>query len=271
MGALNGEVAIVTGAGRGIGLTIARALASEGSSVALAARSASEVQQGVTGIERDGGRAIAVPTDVADPAQVYDLRQVTEATLDPVTLLVNNAGTPGPVGADWEVDPDEWWRCVEVIVKGSFLCARAVLPGMIARGQGRIINVASTSGTGPRPGLTATSVAKTAQIRFSEGLAEETMNLGVKVLTIHPGLVKTALVESYLQSPELNRWAPGLDQADFLPPALAGALCVRIARGEADTLAGRFLRFSDDLDDLGAKADDLRDDERLVLRLIEAN
>ena len=108
-------------------------------------------------IDTNGGKALAIPADVTDPLQVEESVAAIERVLGPVTLLVNNAGTPGPVGADWEVDADDWWRCIEVSVRGAFLCSRAVLPQMVDRRCGRIINVAGGTGIRAVPGLTGTA------------------------------------------------------------------------------------------------------------------
>ena len=143
---LRGQVAIVTGGGRGLGRTFAHALAAAGAAVAVVARSSDELAEVVASIRELGRRATAITGDVTDRQAVEHVVHETERQLGPVDLLVNNAAilrTPGPL---WEVDPDEWWRTMEVNVRGPFLCARAVLPGMIERGRGRIINVASGAG-----------------------------------------------------------------------------------------------------------------------------
>ena len=161
----------------------------------------------------------------------------TEHQLGPFTLLVNNAGTPGPAGLDWEVDPEAWFECIDVIVRGAFLLSQAVVPGMIARWAGRIINIASITGIRPSPRITATSVAKTALIRFSEGLAVQLEAHGICVFAVHPGVVRTRLLESYgLQIPE----------ARFVGAERAGSLCARLASGRYDLLSGRFLGIDDD-------------------------
>jgi NAD(P)-dependent dehydrogenase (short-subunit alcohol dehydrogenase family) len=148
---LGGQTAFVTGAGRGIGLAVAKELASRGANVALVARTKAQVDDGAAAIMAEGaGKALAFVVDVRDPAGVRQAAAATAAELGPITLLVNNAGTGGPAGLDWEVDADRWWECIESIVRGAFNCTRAVLPGMIARGGGRVVDMASV--TGRRPG-----------------------------------------------------------------------------------------------------------------------
>ncbi len=169
--ALNRDVAIVTGAGRGIGRAIALSLAAEGAAVAVCARTESEIAATAEFISDAGGQAVAIRLDVRDDAAVRAAVSETESRFGRVTLVVNNAGTPGPAGLDWEVDATVWFECIDVIVRGALLLSQAVVPGMIAHGSGRIINVGSISGTRAFPAITATSIAKTALIRFSEGLA----------------------------------------------------------------------------------------------------
>jgi len=267
---LDGQVAIVSGGGRAIGLAISKALAEAGAGVAVVARSGPDVEAAASAIRSAGGRTLALPADVTDLARIREVVDRTERELGPVTLLVNNAGTPGPVGPDWEVDAADWWRCVEVSVRGAFVCSQAILPRMLTRGRGRIINVASRTGVGPRAFLTGTSVAKTALIRFTEGLAAEMQARGISVFAIHPGAVRTDMIAAYLQAPGSPQWLPALHQAaeDFwAPPEAAGALCVRLAAGLYDPLSGRFLAITDNLDDLLARLEEIEKRELYVLRL----
>jgi NAD(P)-dependent dehydrogenase (short-subunit alcohol dehydrogenase family) len=117
---------------------------------------------------------------------------------DNLDLLVNNAGQFGPVGPIAITDPGEWWQTLEVNLRGPLYCVRAVLPGMLRRGHGRIINASSSSGFAAVPMLLAYSVSKAALYRLTENLAMETRGHGVTVFTIIPGLVRTAMSESAL-------------------------------------------------------------------------
>jgi NAD(P)-dependent dehydrogenase (short-subunit alcohol dehydrogenase family) len=197
---LTGQVAIVTGGGRGIGRAMALALAKAGAAVAVVARTEEQLAETVALIKQAGGRAIAIATDVTDPQAVEQMASQVERQLGPVDLLVNNAGHPGEVGATWEVDPDAWWRCMDVNLRGPFLCARAIVPGMIARGGGRIVTTASHTGVGLWPGMSAYATSKAAAIRLCETLAAETKEHGIRVFAIHPGGVQTALTESQFLS-----------------------------------------------------------------------
>src|SRR5215211_2695960 len=118
-----------------------------------------------------GGRAIALSVDVTDHAGVEQAVARTERELGPVTLLVNNAAVATPVGPAWEVDPDAWWRTVEVNLRGPFVCARAVLPGMLSRRAGRIVNIVAVAAFNTAPFMSAYAASKAGLISFTEDLA----------------------------------------------------------------------------------------------------
>jgi NAD(P)-dependent dehydrogenase (short-subunit alcohol dehydrogenase family) len=255
---LSQDVAIVTGAGRGIGRAIALSLARAGAAIAVLARSADEIAATAALIDSAGGRALAIPVDVTDAAAVRTGVSEVVQRLGPVTVLVNNAGAPGPAGLDWKVDPAAWFECIDVSLKGAFLMCQSVVPGMINRGTGRIINVASITGTRAFAPIFATSIAKTGLIRFTEGLAAQLDAHRVRVFAIHPGVVRTRLLESYgLQLPE--EW--------FVGPERAGALCMELASGRYDALSGRFLSIDDNLDEFLTRTTDIVARELCMLRI----
>ena len=198
---LAGTTALVTGGGRGLGRAIAQALGSAGAAVAIAARSPDELAAALTALRAAGTTAVALQVDVTDRAAVEAIVEQTERELGPIDLLVNNAGTCNAIAPVWEVDPDVWWHEVEIHLRGSFLCARAVVPGMIARGRGRIINMASGVGLLPFPFTSAYSCGKAALMRLTDSLAVSTRALGVHVFAISPGNVRTAMMD---QSRELR-------------------------------------------------------------------
>lgn len=267
---LSGQVAIVTGGGRGIGRAIALAFARAGAAVAVAARSQDQLDETVALIDAEGGRALAVVAEVSDRFSVELMVAETERRLGPVDLLVNNAGAPGPAGPLWENDPDEWRRCIEIMVSGPFLTCHAVLPGMVGRRRGRIINVTSGIGNRSFPYLSAYNVAKTAVTRLSETLAAETSEYGIAVFAMAPGLVRTQMPSQIGDSEGGRRWLPGFGEnaeAHAQPPEKAAALCLSLASGQADALSGRYLSTRDDLDDLVRRAEQIRRDDLYALRL----
>ncbi|HKO75316.1 MAG TPA: SDR family NAD(P)-dependent oxidoreductase, partial [Gaiellaceae bacterium] len=138
MSELQGQVALVTGGGRGIGRNVALELAGAGMKVAVSARSANEIDDVAAEV---GG--IAIRCDVSDRGQVEAMVAETEGKLGPIDLLVANAGMAPDEDKAWEMEPSDWWRTFEVNVLGVYLCNRAVIPGMLERERGRIVNVAS--------------------------------------------------------------------------------------------------------------------------------
>jgi NAD(P)-dependent dehydrogenase (short-subunit alcohol dehydrogenase family) len=200
MTVLGGQVALVTGGGRGLGRAIAHALAEQGASVAVGARSTDEVDA-VAGELRDAGRnATSVPLDVADPASVENaVRRVTDE-LGPVDVLVNNAGVVWPLGLLTKVDADEWQRSVAINLFGVVRCIRAVLPGMLERRYGRIINLSSGAATGTgMPAASAYSVAKAGVDMLTANLAVELADTGVCINGVRPGTVDTSM-QDYMRT-----------------------------------------------------------------------
>jgi NAD(P)-dependent dehydrogenase (short-subunit alcohol dehydrogenase family) len=243
---LSERIALVTGGGRGIGANIARALARDGWSVVVTARTRDEIDAVA---EEVGGRAIEM--DVTSRESVD--RAVADA--GPVELLVANAGTSDR-SVTWEEDPEVWWRTFEVNVLGVHLCCRAVIPGMLERGSGRI--VITGSGASYLPGATATAypASKAAVGRYGETLNNE-LDGRIPVFVISPGLVRTAMTEGAFG-----------DDAPWTPPELAPELVRKLASGDYDALAGRYLHAEhDDVDDLLTRIDDVRERDLNAIRV----
>ena len=244
-------VAFVTGASRGVGQELARALAAEGYDVAIAARSDLSDTAGL--VERAGRRALPLTLDVTDAAGVDAAVERVETELGPLDLVVNNAGTDRAFGPLWEADPELWWADVDVHLRGTFLVCRAVLPRMLTRRAGRVVNVASNAGLRPSPYNSAYGAAKAAILNLTESLAASLEGTGVAVFAISPGYVMTAMTERLLEVQEERGWFPHLVGRETLDPALASGLVLQLASGKADRLSGRYFHALDDLDDLVAK------------------
>jgi NAD(P)-dependent dehydrogenase (short-subunit alcohol dehydrogenase family) len=266
---LDGQVALVTGAGRGIGQAIALALSDAGAAVAICARSQDQLTRVADEIAAREGPVLAVRCDVSRRSEVEDMVSTVEASLGPIDLLVNNAARPGPVGPIAATDPDDWWLSMEVNVRGPLYCARAVLPGMLSRGRGRIINISSGAGFQAWPMASAYTVGKTALYRLSENIAAETRGLGVAVFAISPGFVRTAMNDWCLSCGE-----PSIEQefADLyasnedVPAEAPAALVAYLASGAADVLSGRNLDISDDVAQLVTRAVEIEERDLYVLR-----
>jgi NAD(P)-dependent dehydrogenase (short-subunit alcohol dehydrogenase family) len=236
-------VAIVTGGNRGLGRAFVAALAGAGWRVAAIVRTPAAFPE-----------CESFVADVTDEAAVGRAFTGIERSLGPADLLVNNAGIIGPLGPFTGSSVGEWWRTLEVDLLGPAICARCVLPGMIARGTGRIVNIASGGGATMFPYFSSYITAKSALIRFTECLAHEVKQHGVSVFAMGPGTVRTAMSEHSLNSPEGKRWLPWF--ADIfregrdLPPERPAELLLALASARYDALSGRYLFPGDDLDRL---------------------
>ncbi|MEZ4668457.1 MAG: SDR family oxidoreductase [Anaerolineae bacterium] len=268
---LSGQVAIVTGGGRGIGQSIAQALAKAGAAVAVTGRTTATLDETVTLIQQAGGHALAVETDVTQRASVERMVQEVETKLGAIDLLVNNAGISGIPGPVAQADPDDWWQVLEVNLHGTFLCTRAVLPGMVTRQCGRIINVASGAGLIGMANGASYSTSKAAVIRFSDCLAEEVREHNIAVFVIDPGNVHTDMMTYLLESDEGKQYLPWLqpyvDSVQYDPPEMPANLVTLLASGQADGLVGCFIRVRDDIETMMRDAEKIRQDELHKMRL----
>ena len=263
---LDGEVAVVTGGGRGIGRAIARSLGQAGASVAVVARTPSDVEATAAMLGEEGGEAVGIRADVTDGASVDRMMREVERSLGPITILVNCAGTCGAIGPLWEIEPDDWRRDVDASLLGTFLCARAVLPAMVARRRGRVINVSSYAAIRATPHIAAYGAAKAALVHLTNTLAAETAPFGVSAFAMTPGRVRTAMTEYMLESQAGKQWSV-MPTGEWLPAERAGALAVVLSSGRADALSGRFIHVLDDVEELVRRADEIRRDDLYALRL----
>ncbi len=249
-------VALVTGGGRGIGASVARELAGAGMRVAVTSRTREEVE--AVAAEIDG---LALVGDVTREDDVAGWVERTETELGPIELLVCNAGISGSGKPFLEEAPEEWWHVFEVNVLGAYLCCRHVVPRMVERGSGRIVNMGSGGSylpiTNPTIALgTSYGPSKAALGRFTETLAAALGSAGVRVFVMSPGLVRTAMTERFG------------DDAPWTPPELAPQLVRVLASGRADALAGRYIHAEhDDIEDLIRRADEVVAEDLNALRL----
>jgi NAD(P)-dependent dehydrogenase (short-subunit alcohol dehydrogenase family) len=249
---LEGQVALVTGGGRGIGASVARELASAGMRVAVSARSADQVES----VAQELG-GLAVAADVSKREDVESMVARVERELGPIDLLVANAGVAIWEKSAWELDPADWWHVLEVNVLGVYLCCRTVIPGMIERGRGRIVITASGAAYLPGSTSTAYSSSKAAVTRFGETLARQLEQHGIPVFPISPGLVRTEMTEGVFS-----------DDAPWTAPEAAPNLVRALASGRFDALSGRYLHAEHDPpEELEQRIDAILRDDLNAIRL----
>jgi NAD(P)-dependent dehydrogenase (short-subunit alcohol dehydrogenase family) len=195
-GRLQGKIAIITGAGQGIGAATARLFAAEGASVVIAELNSATGEAVAGELRAKGQQALAVPTDVTDPVPVRAMVDATVAAFGPPDVLVNNAGIN--VFCDpLQMTDEDWRRCFAVDLEGMWSCCRAVLPVMLERGRGSIVNIASCHGFKIIPGCFPYPVAKHGVIGLTRALAIEYASRGVRVNAIAPGYIETPIAAAY--------------------------------------------------------------------------
>ncbi len=203
MSLLSGQVALVTGAGAGIGRATALALAREGAAVGInvmANRDGGE--QTLARIEAAGGRGMVLQGDISESGVAESFATDLAERFGAVTVLVNNSGIGSPRSRDTilDIDINDWDRVMAVNVRGALLCARAVLPGMIAGGSGAIVNIASIRGVTGARSLAAYSTSKGAMISLTQQMALDYAHHGIRVNAVSPGFVESEMFKGYLDS-----------------------------------------------------------------------
>jgi NAD(P)-dependent dehydrogenase (short-subunit alcohol dehydrogenase family) len=239
-------VALVTGASTGIGRHLVEGLAARGMTVAGVARNGDRLRTAMAEVaDATGARTLAVAADVTDRASVEEAVGEVRERLGPVDLLVNNAGLIDEFEVPvWEADPDQWWDVVSSHVRGAQLTIRTLVPWMVLRNRGRVVNMASGMSTRANPDYSAYSVAKTALLRLTESLATALEGSDVRAFDVAPGVVDTPMTRSMHMWEGFTDWTPKEKVVDLI---------TAIAAGELDQWSGRFLRAGrDELDVLRA-------------------
>ncbi|OZD68860.1 hypothetical protein CH272_28010 [Rhodococcus sp. 05-340-1] len=245
--------AIVTGGGRGIGQATAVALADAGYAVTVIARSHAQLEGTVSLITERGGRALAVAADVGDSVGITDAVKAAEAQFGHCEVLANIAAINGPVALTADIDPSEWDDLVRINLTGTFLMCRAVLPGMIELGRGRILNTISGLATRVQPGLAAYSASKAAVAHYSAVLDAEYADKGIHTFAVNPGIVRTALTDelvglagdSVAQDSIVSRMTSDTVREMMVEPETSAALYRRLAAGEHTDRSGQIVSVYD--------------------------
>lgn len=251
---------MVTGAGRGIGREIAIGLAAEGMAVGLLGRTHETLTDTLKECARHGARGVAVTADVVRLGAVREAVRVVERDLGPVDLLVNNAGLVDRAEVPiWETDANQWWQVIETNLRGPYNLLRCVLPGMVQRGCGRVVNLNSGFALRPDGHYTAYATSKGALLQLTDNVADSLAAHGVVVLEISPGAVATDMTAGMPMFRGMRTWGS-------IPYMVA--VTVDAARGRFDALHGRFIHAGrDDLEELVARAEEIREADARTLRL----
>ena len=271
---LKGRVAIVTGGGRGIGKAIALAFAAEGADVAVVSRTIREVEGTAKEVQALGRRALPMKVDVSDRKEVESMVGSVMQQFSKVDILVNNAGVQPPIGPITENDPEQWLKAVTINLGGTFLCSRAVLPIMMKRRQGKIINLSGGGATSPRPYFTAYAASKAAVVRFTETLAEEVKEFNIQVNAISPGAVNTGMLEEVIAAGEMAGdkalvEAKRQKETGGTPPEKAAALAVFLASDESKGLTGRLISAVwDDWEGMAQQVEGIMSSDLYTLRRV---
>jgi NAD(P)-dependent dehydrogenase (short-subunit alcohol dehydrogenase family) len=257
---LEGQVALITGAGRGIGREIALGLAEEGMHLGVIGRHRETLTDTLRACVKQGVKCVAVAADVTSPGAVREAVRSVERDLGPVGLLVNNAGQIDRAEVPlWEADPQQWWSVVETNLRGPFNMMRAVLPGMVERQRGRVVNLNSGFALRPEWRYSAYATSKAALLRLSDNVAGPLRPHGVTVLDISPGAVATEMTAGMPMFADMLHWG----SIPLLVSTVADA-----ARGRLDLLHGRFLHLGQDsIPELLEQAGRISESDARTLRL----
>jgi NAD(P)-dependent dehydrogenase (short-subunit alcohol dehydrogenase family) len=272
---LSGEIAVITGAGRGIGESVAHAFARSGANLVLVARTSDEIERVARETAERGITSIAL---VADVSKRDDVERVAAAAFEKfgrVDILVNAAGIYGPIGPFVENDLDHWAAAIETNLMGTVFSIRAVLPRMLERRKGVIVNFSGGGAVQPLPRFSAYGASKAAVVRLTETLAEEVGESGVRVNAIAPGAVNSRLLDQVLAAGEragVSFYAKALEQKaqGGTPPERAAELAVFLASAEGKEVSGRLISAVwDDWKSLPGRAGELRSSALFTLRRID--
>ena len=272
---LDGQIAVITGSGRGIGRAIALAYAREGAKLALAARSETELQETVSAVSELGAEAMAVRTDVTSQEDTERLAHRVVERFGRIDVLVNNAGNSGPVGPLHVNDIADWVNTINVNLTGTFLVCRAVIPVMLERSGGKIINLSGAGATNAWSNMSAYCSSKAAVVRLTEVLAQELDGKGITVNALGPGSVHTSMWDRMTEQ-AAQAGADFIHQLGLRVTSGGGAsidecaeLAVWLASDESGPLTGRLISAAtDDFRGLPPRIEEIMAGDAYTLRRV---
>lgn len=271
---LKDKVAVITGAGRGIGKAISITFAKEGANLVLLSRTLSELEKTAEEIHNLNRRALILKADVSSKEQVEKSMGLAVREFGSIDILVNNAAIQGTIGPLVDNDVEKWIETININLIGVFLCCRAVLPYMIKNRRGKIINLSGGGATSPRPYFSAYGASKAAVVRLTETLAREVEQFNIQVNAIAPGSVNTRMLQQVLQAgtaageDELEHCKQQLESGGT-PAELPAFLALYLASDESDGLTGRLISAVwDDWHNMTEKIPDIQSSELYTLRRI---
>ncbi len=273
---LEGQVAVITGAGRGIGRAIALAYAREGARLVLAARSEPELAETAAEASQAGAEAIAIRTDVTSQVGTERLARRAVERFGRIDVLVNNAGISGPIGPLQGNDIAEWVDTINVNLTGTFLVCRAVVPVMLEQGGGRIINLSGAGVANAWSNMSAYCASKAAVVRLTEVLAQELEDKGITVNALGPGSVHTSMWER-MTDQAAEAGAEFIHELGQRVMTGGGAsiddcaeLAVWLASGESGALTGRIISAAaDDFRSLSPMIPEIMAGDGYTLRVVK--
>ena len=243
MGQLDGKVALITGASRGIGAAAARAFAAEGAAVTLFARSSRDIDSLAADLQASGARALAVSGDVADFSALDEAVARTREAFGRLDVLVSNAALIEPIAPLASTDPGAWSRTISVNISGVYNGLRAALPGMVAQGEGTVISIGSGAAQTPLEGWSSYCTSKAAVLMLARCVHHELRGKKIRVFSLSPGTVATDMQRA-IKASGINP-VSRMEFADHAPPEHPARALVWLCTPDADAFAGTEVSLRD--------------------------